>query len=36
MVQDHLPADKLKVFFEVIEEISKVVENTKIYQEIEI
>jgi DNA-binding MarR family transcriptional regulator len=38
MVQDHISAEKLKVFFEVIEEISKVVEkeNKKIYQEIEI
>jgi DNA-binding MarR family transcriptional regulator len=38
MVQDPIPAEKLKVFFEVIEEISKVVEkeNKKIYQEIEI
>jgi DNA-binding MarR family transcriptional regulator len=38
MVQDHISAEKVKVFFEVIEEISKVVEkeNKKIYQEIEI
>jgi DNA-binding MarR family transcriptional regulator len=35
MVKDQISASKLDMFFEVIEEISKLVENKKYYQEIE-
>jgi DNA-binding MarR family transcriptional regulator len=34
-IKDQIPESKLKVFFEVIEEISSLVENKKIYQEVE-
>ncbi len=36
IVKEQIPENKLKVFFEVIEDISKVIENKKYYQEIEI
>jgi DNA-binding MarR family transcriptional regulator len=36
MVKSQIPTDKLEVFFEVIEEVSKLVENKKYYQEIEL
>jgi DNA-binding MarR family transcriptional regulator len=36
MVKDQISASKLSVFFDVIEEISKLVENKKYYQEIQI
>ncbi len=36
IVKEQIPENKLKVFFEVIEDISKVIENKKNYQEIEI
>jgi DNA-binding MarR family transcriptional regulator len=34
-IKDQIPESKLQVFFEVIEEISSLVENKKFYQEVE-
>jgi DNA-binding MarR family transcriptional regulator len=36
MIQENISSAKLEVFFEVIEEINKLVENKKNYQEIEV
>ncbi|MDO1446244.1 MarR family transcriptional regulator [Rhodocytophaga aerolata] len=36
MIQENISSAKLEVFFEVIEEINKLVENKKSYQEIEV